>query len=120
MVLALTVVTMVVEIVAGLMFNSMALTADGSIRGISFSTDALDGLRTYDINVLTDPSGSGGTGPTVVASMSLPLNTQRIRRRDLAVPVAGLLDLGVEIRRTSGAGGSAFTEMVVLVEVSIP
>jgi hypothetical protein len=97
------------------------LTADGSIRGISVALDGVDLASTYDINVLSDPSGTGGTGPTVEATLALAANTQRDRRRDLNVPVAGLLDLGVEIRRTSGpAVQSPFGEIVVLVEVSIP
>jgi hypothetical protein len=97
------------------------LTADGSIRGISISVDAMDASRTYDVNVLSDPAGVGGTGPTIEGALALPLSTLRARRRDLNVPIAGLLDLGVEIRRASGpAAVSTFGEMVVLVEVSIP
>ena len=96
------------------------LTADGQIRGISVAVDAQDSVRGYDVEILSDPSGVGGTGPTVEATLSLATNTLRARDRTLSVAVSGLLDLGVRLVRTSGAGASSFGEIVVLVEVSIP
>lgn len=95
------------------------LTADGQIRGIAISVDGAD-PQTYDVEVLSDPSGAGGTGPTVVATLGLPAATLRARNRAFAVAVAGLLDLGVRVVRTSGVAASVFGEIVVTVEVSIP
>jgi len=100
--------------------NGDLMTADGQIRGITVTVNALDGSRSYDVEVLSDPSGVGGTGPTVEATLALPTNTLRARDRSLAIPVVGLLDLGVRLVRTAGAGASTFGEIVVIVEVSIP
>jgi hypothetical protein len=96
------------------------ITADGQIRGVSVTVDQVDASRDYEVRVLTDPSGAGGTGPTVVATLALPTSTLRARDRTLTVAVSGLLDLGVQLVRTSGGGPSTFNEIVVLVEVSIP
>ena len=96
------------------------ITADGQIRGISIAVNAVDGVQAYTVEVLSDPSGAGGTGPTVEASLVLPINTLRARDRTFAVPVAGLLDLGVRVVRNAGVLASVFTDIVVSVEVSIP
>lgn len=96
------------------------LTADGTIRGVSITVDQVDASRDFEVRVISDPSGAGGTGPTTEGTLALPVSTLRSRRRDLAAVVSGLLDLGVSIVRTSGAGGSSFNEAVVIVEVSIP
>jgi hypothetical protein len=95
-------------------------TADFTIRGISIAVDQVDGVQDYTIRVLSDPSGAGGTGPTVEATLALPAGTLRARDRTLAVAVAGLLDLGVRVDRDAGAAASVFSDMVVTVEVSIP
>ena len=95
-------------------------TADFTIRGISISVDAVDGAQSYDVEVLSDPSGAGGTGPTVEATLALGVGVLRARDRSLAVAIAGLLDLGVRVVRTAGAAPSVFGEIVVTVEVSIP
>ena len=101
--------------------NGDLITADFTIIGVSFATDALDAGHAFDVNVMTDPSGSGGTGPTAVATLPVPVSTQRVRDRTFSVGVAGLLDLGVEMIRTSGpATPSVFGEMTVLVEVTLP
>jgi len=95
------------------------MTADGQIRGIAVAVNAID-PQTYNVEVLSDPSGSGGTGPVVAATLGLPINTLRFRSRAFAVAVSGLLDLGVRVVRTAGAAVSVFSEIVVTVEVSIP
>jgi hypothetical protein len=100
--------------------NGELITADGQIRGIAISVDQIDGVQAYTAQVLSDPSGGGGTGPTVEASLVLPISTLRVRDRTLAVPVVGLLDLGVRLVRNAGAAASVFGEIVVTVEVSIP
>jgi hypothetical protein len=96
------------------------MTADGRVRGIAVAVNAIDAAQDYTIQVLSDPSGAGGTGPTVEASLALPVSTLRIRNRSFSAPVAGLLDLGVRVIRNSGALASVFTDIVVSVEVSIP
>ncbi len=96
------------------------LTDDGAIRGISVTINEIDAARAYEVRALSDPSGAGGTGPTTEATLALPVSTLRARRRDLNVPISGLLDLGVSVVRTAGAGGSTFDEIVVILEVSIP
>lgn len=95
-------------------------TADATIRGVSVNVDSVDVSRAYDVEVLTDPSGAGGTGPTLVATLSLATNTLRARSSSYVVAVSGLLDIGVRMRRTSGSGASTFQEAVVIVEVSLP
>lgn len=98
------------------------LTADGTIRGISVTVDQVDLTRTYSVQVLSDPSGAGGTGPTVEAAVPLPANTLRVRNRSFSNAVAGLQDLGVRLTQTFPLAPSAstFEEIVVIVEVSIP
>ena len=96
------------------------MTADGQVRGIAVAVDLIDPIQPFAVQVLSDPSGAGGTGPTVIATLNLPASTLRVRNRALAVPVVGLLDLGVRLVRLAGAAPSAFQEIVVLVEVSIP
>jgi hypothetical protein len=95
-------------------------TADFTIRGVSIAVDQVDGVQAYTVEVLSDPSGAGGTGPTLEASLALPVGILRARDRTLAVAVAGLLDLGVRVVRNAGAAASVFSDMVVTVEVSIP
>ena len=97
------------------------LTADCTIIGVSISVDAVDAAHTYDVNVMSDPSGAGGTGPTVEATLPLAVSTLRFRDRTFSAPIVGLLDLGVELVRTAGpATPSTFSEIVVLVEVTLP
>jgi hypothetical protein len=96
------------------------MTADGRIRGIAVAVDAIDPGQAYNIEILSDPSGAGGTGPTVLATLALPVSTLRARNRAFVVPVAGLLDLGVRVVRVAPGGISVFGEIVVTVEVSIP
>lgn len=98
------------------------LTADGAIRGISATVDQVDLTRTYSVQVLSDPSGAGGTGPTIEASVALPANTLRVRDRTFNNSVSGLQDLGVRLVQTFPLAPSAstFEEIVVIVEVSIP
>jgi hypothetical protein len=100
--------------------NGDLMTADGQIRGIAIAVDQIDGVQAYTAEVLSDPSGAGGTGPTVEASLILPVSTLRVRDRTLTVPISGLLDLGVRLVRNAGVAASVFGEIVVTVEVSIP
>jgi hypothetical protein len=96
-------------------------TANFTIRGISVTLDVVDAAHTYDVEILSDPSGSGGTGPTLEAVLAIALSTLRVRDRTYAVAIAGLLDLGVRLVRTGGPPtASSFGEIVVTVEVSIP
>jgi hypothetical protein len=94
------------------------LTADGTLIGISVTVNAADVTRDYDVEVLSDPAGLAG-GPTVLGTLALS-GVRQARRRDLAVAVGGLLDLGVRLVRTAGAGASTFTEIIVVVEAKIP
>lgn len=95
-------------------------TADFTIIGASIAVNVVDTVRAYNLEILTDPSGSGGTGPTVVGTLFLPLSTLRNRTRALSIPVAGLTDIGVRLSRTSGTGPSTFTDIAVLLEATIP
>jgi hypothetical protein len=95
-------------------------TADFTIVGVSIAVDSIDAAQAYDVEVLSDPSGGGGTGPTVEATLALPVSTLRVRDRTFAVAVAGLLDLGVRVVRVGAGVASVFADMVVTVEVSIP
>jgi hypothetical protein len=97
------------------------LTANGTLVGVSVAVDVIDAARSYDVEVLTDPSGAGGTGPTVVATLPLAAGVLRNRVSGLAVAVAGLLDLGVRLTRSAGpAGPSDFKQVAVIVEATIP
>jgi hypothetical protein len=92
------------------------LPAAATLRGITYSADAADASRNYDVEVLSDPAGS----PALLGSALSITNETDDARRDLSAAISAGTLIGVRIRRTAGAGNSSFTDAVVLVEVSIP
>ena len=92
------------------------LTAAATLIGISVNVDIADGTRDYDVDVVTDPSGA----PTAIGSLALSSAVRSAKRRDLAVAIAADAEIGVRLVRTAGVGPSAFDEINVLVEVSVP
>ena len=93
------------------------LTADSTLRGISYSADAADSTRVYDVEVVSDPAGT----PALIGSGLTINNETNDARRDLSTAITAASTLiGVRLRRTSGTGQSTFSKGTVLVELSIP
>ena len=93
------------------------LTADSTLIGISFSTDAADATRVYEVEVVSDPAGS----PALIGSGLTINNATNDARRDLSTSITAATTLiGARVRRTSGSGQSTFSKITVLVELSIP
>lgn len=92
--------------------------ADSTLIGISIAVNTLP-VNSYNVEILSDPSGVGGTGPTVLATLPL-VGVLRNRTRALAIPITGLLDIGARLVRTAGAGPSVFNRTVVIAEVTTP
>jgi hypothetical protein len=83
-----------------------------TIRGISVLVSALDGSRSYDINVLSPSSGV----PVIVATITLPISTIGVQTSSLSVPIAAGAELGAQIVRASGvAAASTFSNINVSV-----
>ena len=92
------------------------LPAAAILRGITIYTDAVDAIRTFDIEAVKDPSGV----PVVLGTaLALPTGVDNASRRDLAGAIAISDEIGVRIVRTSGAGPSSFSSFTVVLEVEI-
>jgi hypothetical protein len=91
------------------------LSAAATLRGITFSADAADASRNYDVEILSDPAGS----PAVLGSLAITNETDDARR-DLSAAIGSGVLIGARLTRTSGTGKSDFTDAVVLAEISIP
>jgi hypothetical protein len=92
------------------------LPAAATLRGITFSADAADASRNYDVEILSDPAGT----PAVLGSALAITNETDDARRDLSAAIGGAVLIGARITRTSGSGKSSFDDAVVLAEISIP
>jgi hypothetical protein len=91
------------------------LPAAATLIGITYSADAADASRDYDVEVLSDPAGS----PAVLGSALAISNVTAASRRDLSASIGATVLIGVRLTRTTGAGNSSFTDAVVLVEIEI-
>jgi hypothetical protein len=93
------------------------LPAAATLVGITYSADAADSSgRIYHVEVLSDPAGS----PALLGSALVIDNETDDARRDLSAAISAGTLIGVRLRRDSGAGSSSFTDVVIIVEVSIP
>lgn len=94
-------------------------TTGKTLCGIAVMVDVAEALpNTFDVQILRDPSGAR----VLMASLTIPSDgaTRIASRRDLAVALALGQDYGVVITRTAGANNSAFTDVVIDVEFSLP
>jgi len=99
-------------------FSSSAgdiLTAAATLVGISINVNTIDTSRNYSVEVLINPSGAS----SIIGSLALPLGTQNNKRRDLAVAIPINTEIGVRVLKTSGSNQSTFSDVNVIVEVSI-
>lgn len=81
-----------------------------TLIGISVRVDQIDGSRTYDIEVVKNPSGV----PTVLGSLNLGA-AKTNHRDDLSVLVSAEDELGARLVRATGTGMSTFNDIVVAV-----
>ena len=92
------------------------LPAAGTLIGLALTVDVPHPTNTYILEVLSDPTGKQGTGPTVIATLSLPAGVRDpAPRRDLSAAVALGVELGAQLRRTSGSGNSVPLRQIVAV-----
>lgn len=89
------------------------LIRDVKITGISIRTNVSDGSRDYDVEVVSNPSGT----PSVLATLALPSGSNSEGDDTLAVDVSAPTEIGVRLVRTSGSGSSAFNRINVNVQV---
>jgi len=89
------------------------LIQDVKITGISIRTDAIDASRSFDIEVVSGPSGT----PVVLATLTLPVSSQSAGINTLAVDVSAPTEIGVRIVRATGSGSSTWNDVNVNVQV---
>lgn len=94
------------------------MIATGRLRGITVQIDTPD-TEDYVIEVLTDPAARAGS-PVVIGSLSLPAGGLFNVDRTFLAAVTASDEIGVRIRRTTGATASVFTAINVKTEFSIP
>ena len=83
------------------------LPSASTLVGLSLTVDVAHPTNDYILEMLSDPTGRQGTGPTVLASLALPAGTRDpAPRRDLSIAVAVGIELGARLRRVSGSGNS--------------
>ena len=91
-----------------------------TLRGIAVEVDVAESAPNgWDIEVVKDPTGT----PVLMGSgLTIPTDgaTRIASRRDLSATLALGEDYGVRIKRTAGAANSAFVDIVVAVEFSLP
>jgi len=92
------------------------LTTDATLRGIAISVDVADATNDYDVDVVSDPAGS----PSVLGTLSFTSGNTEDARRDLSASISDGTIIGVRLVRSAGSGRSDFTNIIVIVEVSIP
>jgi hypothetical protein len=93
------------------------LPAASTLVGITYSADATPGAsRTYDVEVISDPAGT----PSIEATLAIGNAESADSRRDLSVAIGATTLLGVRMTRQADAGSSSFTDVVIIVELSIP
>ena len=82
-----------------------------TLTGISVQVDAIDAARSYDIEVVSSPSGT----PVVLSTLNLATSTIGTSVSGLSVAVAANTEVGVRVVRATGAGASTFNDIVVVV-----
>jgi hypothetical protein len=92
------------------------LTATATLIGISVSVDVADATNSYDFEVVSDPAGA----PAVLGTLALASGSTTAVRRDLSVAIGSAVLIGVRANRTAGSGNSNFSNIIVVVEISIP
>jgi hypothetical protein len=91
------------------------LPAASTLIGITYSADAADASRTYDVEVISDPAGT----PAILGSALNINNETADSRRDQNASIGATTLIGVRITRQTGTGPSSFTDVIVIVELEI-
>jgi hypothetical protein len=96
------------------------LTAAATLIGLTISVDFAHPTNEYTVEMLSDPTGKQGSGPTVIGTLVLAATNRNAWRRDLSVAIAAGAELGVRVVRTSGSGASIpLRQMVVACEFDL-
>lgn len=80
-----------------------------TLYAISVEVDVIDTVRTFDIEILTDPSGAG----VVIGTLALPTSSRGASVTGLSAAVTAGTEIGARIVRSSSSGGSTFNAVVV-------
>lgn len=101
----------------------IALTAAGTLIGMSIVVDFAHPTNAYVLEAIEDPTGRQGVGPLLLgaASLALPATSRGENVRALGETVVAGREIGARVRRTSGSGNSSpMKEFTVLLEFTIP
>lgn len=88
-----------------------------TIKGLTVAVNNADATNDYQLQVVTDPTGT----PTLVAgaTLDLTLGNRTNDRRDLSIALAKV-EHGLRLIRTGGAGNSDFNRVTAVMEVELP
>ena len=92
-----------------------------TLVGLGLVVDFAHPTNDYILEFRSDPTGRQGTGPTVLATLALPATVRDpAPRRDLSVAIAAGVELGAQLRRTTGSGNSnPLRQIVALCELLV-
>jgi hypothetical protein len=90
------------------------LTSAATLVGLTLAVDNAHPTNTYRLEMLSDPTGKQGSGPTVIGFLDLAATVRKDSRRDLSVLVALGAELGARLRRTGGSGPSTPLKQIVM------
>ena len=93
------------------------LASAATLIGITYSADNTPGgARTYDVEVVSDPTGA----PAVLGTaLAIGNAEQDDARRDLSAAVGAGTLIGARIVRTAGTGKSSFDNVIVEIELEV-
>jgi hypothetical protein len=87
------------------------ISRDSRIRTITVEVQQIDTARSFDIEILSTPSGT----PTLLSSLTLPVSTKGAIVTSLDVAVSAGTEIGARIVRATGTGQSSWNEANVTV-----
>jgi hypothetical protein len=77
------------------------------LKSISSAVATADTARTYDVDVVLDPSGT----PTILATLTIDGNNGRFEQvNGLAVSIPANSEIGIQVVLATGAGASSFND----------
>jgi hypothetical protein len=93
------------------------LTAAATFRGLTVTVDTAEATNNYDVELISDPTGAR----TLIGSaLTLTAGNRTAKRRDQSAAIVADTEIGARVVLSSGSGASTFSDVVVVVELSIP
>lgn len=80
-----------------------------TLVGASIRVDVIDASRSYNLQILSSPSGVA----TVLATLVLPVSTISVVNFSLSVSISSNVELGARLVLATGAGASTFSNIIV-------